>query len=180
MRRWTTLLLSPVLGLAAFNAAACYTVYDRSDRVVYQSERPPVDMSRPLHETLPARFPGGHMIFEAGGECAVISSLATGMGGRNLSTTSPLLTDESTARAMRLPHTQLAGGIALVQPRDASMAPGITVVPSSATTFAASRPARDTVITELRSSPASTAEAAERRRAEDSTRMMGAGPAPKR
>ena len=41
MRRWTTLLLSPVLGLAAFNAAACYTVYDRSDRVVYQSERPP-------------------------------------------------------------------------------------------------------------------------------------------
>lgn len=168
MRLWKLLLLAP-LGLAAFNAMACYTVYDRSDRVVYQSDKAPVDMSRPLHETLPARFPGGHMIFDTSAECAVISSIASGSGGRNMTTASPLLTDERTARAMGMPHTQLAGGIALVQARDASMAPGITVLPPEpGGTFAARRATRDAVITEWRDPPT------------DSTRMMGAGPAPRR
>lgn len=124
------LLLCAVLGAASFSASACYTVYDRSERVVYQSEQPPVDMSRPIHETLPARFPGGHMIFDTAGECTQISSAAAGRGAPDTTTRSPLLTDPRTAVAMRMPHVMLAGGVALVQARDATLAPGLTVIPS--------------------------------------------------
>jgi hypothetical protein len=129
MQDWKFILIGSVLGTASFHAAACFTVYDRIDRVVYQSQTPPVDMSRPLHETLPAGF---HMIFDAGGDCPVISSVASGNGGRDMSSTSPLLTDQRTARAMRLPYTVLQSGVALVQPRDAAVAPGISVIPGSA------------------------------------------------
>jgi hypothetical protein len=151
-------LLCCVLGFAATHAAACFTVYDRADRVVYQSQTPPVDMSRPLHETLPARFPGGHMIFELGAECPVISSVASGRGERSVWTSSPLLTDTRTARAMRLPHTVMADGVALVRQRDAVMMPGFTVLPSTAVatvppTAVMGAPARGSVITELRDPP---------------------------
>jgi hypothetical protein len=165
-------LLCPVLSLAAFAAQACYTVYDQSDRVVSQSEKAPVDMSRPLHETLP---PGSHMIFD-GSECAVIGSLAVGRGGRNVSSASPLLTDERTARALKLPHTTAPGGIAIVQARDAVMAPGIMVVPSEGGTVTAKRAVRDTVITEWRNPPSVTVESTGRAQPGDATRMMGAGP----
>ena len=57
MKHLKCLLLCSLLGSASMQAAACYTVYDPSDRVVYHESVPPVDMSRPLHETLPARFP---------------------------------------------------------------------------------------------------------------------------
>ena len=156
------LLLWAVLGAASFNASACYTVYDRSERVVYQSQTPPVDMSRPLHETLPSRFPGGHMIFDTASECQVVSSVAAGGGARNMATLSPLLIDERTAVAMRMPHTMLAGGIALVQPRDATLAPGLTVLPSTSlaaakmpsnTAVMGAGPRPGPVITELRDPP---------------------------
>jgi hypothetical protein len=120
-------VLGPLLGLTAAQALACYTVYDSADRVVYQSEKPPVDMSRPLHETLPPRF---HMIFDGAAECAVINSVALGAGGRTLTSISPLLTEQRTARSMGLPHTVAAQGVAVVQPRDAVLAPGVTVLPS--------------------------------------------------
>lgn len=159
MQRWKSLLLAPVLCAMSLNALACYTVYDRSDRVVYQSNTPPVDMSRPIHQTLPARFPGGHMIFDTSSECPVVSSVASGMGGRTLSSKAPLLTDRETAWAMGLPHTVLATGVALVQPRDAVLAPGVTVVPSAfaaapATNVMGAGPSRrGAVITELRDPP---------------------------
>lgn len=128
MRRWTSLLLAPLLGLASIQALACYTVFDRDNRVVYQSERPPVDMSRPLHETVPSRFGNGaHMMFD-GNECTAINSLAIGNGGRTPSI-APLLTNEKTARDLRLRHSSLGNGIAVVQGGDAIMRPGITVVP---------------------------------------------------
>jgi hypothetical protein len=156
------ILVCAVLGAASFQAAACYTVYDRSDRVIYQSERAPVDMSRPLHETLPARFPGAHMIFD-GGECPVISSVAAGGGARDMSTRSPLLTNERTAVAQKMPHKTLAGGIALVQPGDATLAPGLTVLPSTrrpsrsssvpSTAVMGNGARRAPVITELRDPP---------------------------
>jgi len=158
------IVLCSLLGLATAPALACYTVYDRSDRVVYQSQTPPVDMSRPLHETLPARFPGGHMVFNAGGPCAVISSVATGSGGLNLSSTSPLLTDERSAKALGLPHTVLSDRVVVVKPRDVSLPPGISVVPSGAAPVAVPVPvpaaapsqktsSRGMTITELRDPP---------------------------
>ncbi len=44
-------------------ALACYTVYNRANQVIYHASTPPVDMSYQLHQTLPAVFPDGHMVF---------------------------------------------------------------------------------------------------------------------
>ena len=138
-----------LLGLAAGPVLACYTVYDRSGRVVYNDAAPPVDMSRPVHETLPARFPGAHMVFDTLADCgsiAPLSPLTAARGG------TPMLTDRRTAQAMNVPYTLLAGGIALVQAGDARAAPGVTVVPAQALA-AVPAVSRDTVITELREPP---------------------------
>jgi hypothetical protein len=159
MRR-PCLALFAVLAAASFNAGACYTVYDRADRVVYQSADPPVDMSRPLHETLPSRFPGGHMVFDSSGDCPVTTSVAARGGTSDWTTRSPLLTNERTAIAMRVPHTPLPGGIALVQPGAATLAPALTIVPDtrlassrSNTSAMGAAPSRRPVITELRDPP---------------------------
>ena len=163
------LLLGAVLGAASFQASACYTVYDRSDRVMYQSQDPPVDMSRPIHETLPSRFPGGHMVFDTSPTCPVTPSAAA--RGRVIDTTtnSPLLTDEGTAVAMGMPHTRLAGGIALVQSRDAVVPPRLTVVPDtrlaerrSNTSAMGAGPSPGPVITELRDPPVTIEQAGDR------------------
>jgi hypothetical protein len=159
MRHWKSAVLLPLLALGAAQAMACYTVYDRSNMVVYQSEKPPVDMSRPLHETLPQRFPGGHMVFD-GGECTPVNSLAIGAGGRTPSS-SPMLTNQKSALEMHVPHRQLAGGIALVAPGHADVPAGVTVVPSTVMATApdtrvlgaARAPAERPVITEYRDPP---------------------------
>lgn len=150
--------IGPLLAFGAGPALACYSVYDAANRLVYQSQTPPVDMARPLHETLPARFPGGHMIFDAGAECPVVNSVAQGAGGRTTSSISPLLTEQRTASALGLPHTTLASGVALVQPRDAVIAPGVTVVPSGtsarpATAVMGAGPRPGPTITEWRDPP---------------------------
>ncbi|NUN61055.1 MAG: hypothetical protein HUU13_08115 [Burkholderiaceae bacterium] len=43
--------------------AACYVVYGPDQEVIYRSVEPPVDLSRPLHETLPRVAPGGKLVF---------------------------------------------------------------------------------------------------------------------
>lgn len=163
MKHWKCLLLCSLLGSASMQAAACYTVYDPSDRVVYHESIPPVDMSRPIHETLSARFPGGHMIFDAAANCLDI--IMPSRIAATPSLPSPLLTDQRTAMAMQLPHTLLASGVALVQPGDVAMA-------SSAT---AARPNRQIVITELRDPPVTIVESGDGL-AVERTRAMGAGP----
>jgi hypothetical protein len=60
----------------------------------------------------------------------VINSLAMGDGGPATRTQSPLLTDERTARSMRLPHRSVGRDIAVVPPQGAAMEPGVTVVPA--------------------------------------------------
>jgi len=117
-----------LLGLAAAQAMACYTVYGRSGAVLYKAQTAPVDMSRPISDTLPGRFPGGHMIFDTQTDCASIATRAS----QDATQAAPLLTDERTARAMKVPYTVLRAGVVLVQPRDARMRPGVTVVPASA------------------------------------------------
>jgi hypothetical protein len=153
-------LLCAVLAAVSFDASACYTVYDRTNRVVYQSDAPPVDMSRPLHETVPARFPGGQLVFDTSADCPVTTSLAARGTRGDWTTRSPLFTNERTAQAMRLPHTQVAQGIALVPAGDATLAPALTVIPD--TRVASSRsptqamgagPSRSPVITEMRDPP---------------------------
>ena len=109
MKHLKCLLLCSLLGSASMQAAACYTVYDSSDRVAYHESVPPVDMSRPLRETVPVRFPGGgHMIFATDTDCAHIIVSATS------SPSFRLLTDQQTALNMQLPYAKLGNGMALV------------------------------------------------------------------
>ena len=171
MRRWKLALCGSIAVVASFNAMACYTVYDRAGTVVYNGAEAPVDMTRPLHETLPARFPGGHMIFDTATECPNVSLVST----RNLRSdraplNSPLLTDAVTAQKMHLPHTIIASGVAVVPAQQVAMRPAITVIPSESTLALARMANREheaTVITELRDGSVDT-------------RVMGGPPAPKK
>jgi hypothetical protein len=156
--KFRKLALVCALGIASANALACYTVYDRNNRVVYNELTPPVDMSLPLHQTLPRRFPGGHMVFDVNGACprANEAGLVAAARPMDSNASAPLLTDASTATALRLPHTSMSGNIALVPAYAAARLdlPTFTVIPAD-TALAQSQPAM-------------------------STTAMGAGPAPAR
>jgi len=56
-------LVTLLPALSASQALACYTVYNRSNQVVYHAAAAPVDMRYQLHQTLPAVYPGGHLVF---------------------------------------------------------------------------------------------------------------------
>jgi hypothetical protein len=130
------LALLCAIGLASANAMACYTVYDSANQVVYNAQTAPVDMSRPLHETVPVAFPGGTMVFDLGTDCPREAPAAR---------PAPLLTDRRTAAAMHVPHTILPSGVALIeQPPVAAVVPVVTASRSQ-------RP--ETVITELHNPP---------------------------
>lgn len=64
-RSWPASAAALLLGLLASQAAqaACYVVYASDRQVIYRAQTPPVDMSLPLHETLPRVAPGGSMVF---------------------------------------------------------------------------------------------------------------------
>lgn len=51
--------------LSQATMAACYVVYGPGpeQELVYRSVEPPVDLSRPLHETMPQVAPGGSLVF---------------------------------------------------------------------------------------------------------------------
>jgi hypothetical protein len=132
MRRWKSFVIVPLLGLASLQAMACYTVYDRTNRVMWQGDKPPVDMSRPLSETVPARFPGGQLVFDDSAACPVVSPVAMGNGGFVTTTSSPLLTNVETARELRLPHRVVGKDIAMIPAQAVAMEPGVTVVPATA------------------------------------------------
>lgn len=162
------LTLLATLAVASVNAMACYTVYDPSNRVVYNAQVPPVDMSRPLHETLPAVFPDGHMVFGATTDCPREPSVrAVSVAAAVTAKRSPLLTDRRTAEAMNVPHTILPSGVALVNDpppmnvRVTVLASTATPAPAAAVLAVYSTPAvtqrtqqhRGTVITEMHNPP---------------------------
>jgi hypothetical protein len=152
-----------VLALAGSQAFACYTVYGNDNRVLYQGTAAPVDMSLPLHQTVPAAFPGGHLVFSAGETCPVEQVTARRAVAPPSAGGSPLLTDRATATAMGVPHTVLASGIAVVRQRPDDMRPGVVVAESGLPPAAPNtammgagpaRPARgNTVITEMHNPP---------------------------
>lgn len=119
-------VLASTLLLAGGQAMACYVVYDKNNQVVYSSQEAPVDMTRPLHETVPAKFPGGHLVFNKGADCPSEARL------RVVSTNgkSPLLTDSRTAESMGLPHTDLGNGVVMVPERPDSMRSGVMLLES--------------------------------------------------
>lgn len=123
-------LLAAAAALAAGPALACYTIYDAGNRMVYNSELPPFDMSRPLHQTLLGAYPGGHLVFEPGASCPVESPARSIARPPSFNGRTPLLTNVSAARAMGVPHTVLANGVALVPQRPDSMRPGVVLAES--------------------------------------------------
>jgi len=138
-------LLAVVAALGAGQAMACFTVYDRDNRVLYNAQQPPVDMSRPLHETMPAAYPGGHLVFELGNDCPAQDTPAGRLRVASPNGRSPLLTEAGTARNLGLPHTVVAQGVALVPQRPDDMRPGIVVAESGRpdpTTMMGAGPAR--------------------------------------
>jgi hypothetical protein len=158
MHRWKLFLISGVLGAASLNALACYTVYDHASRVIYNGEAPPVDMSLPLHDALAARFPAGaQLVFDTQASCPSFAPAPIARVARN---GTPLLTNTRTAQAMGARYTQLAGGIAMVQPGAVNARPGISVVPAEA--VAANVPREETVITEMREPPVSITQKGDR------------------
>lgn len=126
-----SLLAASLLAAAAGPALACYTVYDSNNRVVFRSSEAPVDMSRPLHETMPQRFPGGQLVFDTATSCDEVS---VGRLARVSSTPAPLLTDRKTAQALGVRYAQLSNGVVMVPPREAAVAAAelgsqLTVIP---------------------------------------------------
>ena len=148
--------LAVLATLAAGQAMACFTVYDRDNRIVYNDPKPPVDMSKPLHETLQKAYPGGHLVFARGGDCPTdVARPPVRTGVRPGS--SPLLTDARTAASMGLPHTPLGNGVVLVPNRPDNMPAGFVIsesgVQRSNTAAMGAGPARapqQPVITEMR------------------------------
>jgi hypothetical protein len=69
------ILIAAGLLLARGALAMCFEIHS-GERLVYRSTQPPVDMSRPLHETVPAMFGGGStlMFFPEADGCTSLDS----------------------------------------------------------------------------------------------------------
>lgn len=60
MSRIGIALLFGLLSLQA--AAACYTVFDKQDRIIYRDTATPVDLSGSIVDAVRARFPGAYLV----------------------------------------------------------------------------------------------------------------------
>ena len=77
-RLLTALTLLSTIGFAPESPATCYTIY-KSDVAIYQSTVAPVDMARPLSQSVPEKFGAGtSMIFnELSNACLAIEAKLT-------------------------------------------------------------------------------------------------------
>jgi hypothetical protein len=152
-----------LLTLSTGHAAACFTVYDRTNAIVYYAQTPPVDMTPPFNDKLQKAFPGSHLVFGNTTGCPV--KQAGYNPGRPPAPTSPLFTDKRTAEEMKLSHSVLPNGAALVAKPPAGMRPGFTVMnlggsPSADRSARPSvaAPKQGPVITEMRDPPVTVIE----------------------
>lgn len=117
-----SLLAACVLAGASWQALACYTVYDVDSRVMYRGDAAPVDMSRPLHETLSQRFPGGQLVFGR----APCAELPASLPSRRIPP-APLLADRRTAQDIGARYDVLSRNIVMVPAAEAG---GLAALPS--------------------------------------------------
>lgn len=155
MKLRTSLAVGSLLAAVAWPSLACYTVYGLGSRVLYQSMDAPVDMSQPLHDTLPQRFPGGQLVFDAATTCTEIAPVTQ---AARVPGPAPLLTDRHTAQALHVPYTVMSHNIVMVPPEASMVARAalpspIMVVPHENVAAAAAAPRQETVITELHNPP---------------------------
>ncbi|MGE8318474.1 MAG: hypothetical protein ACN6O3_06965 [Comamonas sp.] len=86
MRFITTgaIALGALLAVTAAQAS-CYTIYDAKNEVIYRDTAPPVDLSRPLSETLPKVAPAdSRMVFSPDSAICTARIDALGAGSRDL------------------------------------------------------------------------------------------------
>lgn len=152
------LALFALSGVVAGQAVACFTVYDRTNAIVYYAQTPPVDMTPPFNDRLQKAFPGSHLVFGDTTGCPV--KQAGYNPARPPAATSPLFTDKRTAEEMKLTHSVLPNGAALVAKPPVGMRPGFTVMNLSGPGATAPVPApsaaaakKSPVITEMRDPP---------------------------
>lgn len=145
------LALVALLGLAAGHADACFTVYDRSNAIVYYAQTPPVDMTPPFNDKLQKVFPGSHLVFGSTTGCPV--KQAGYNPAKPPTAASPLFTDKRTAEEMKLNHTMLPNGAAMVAKPPTGMRPGFTVMNLGSPATVAPAAKGSPVITEMRNPP---------------------------
>lgn len=68
MRRTALALLASMATAPGW--AACYTLYDGANRLVYQSGTAPIDLNRSIADEVQRRFPGHHFVMELEVACA--------------------------------------------------------------------------------------------------------------
>lgn len=105
--------------LCASASAACYTVLGKDGKTLYQSDTTPVNLSYPLHETVPARFgEGATMVFSI----ETLSSDCIPVGGRK---------ESEVARGDNVMSTIFANVRTFERPSANSAVPAKTIPPTS-------------------------------------------------
>jgi hypothetical protein len=102
--------------LPAAASASCYFVYSAKNELIYRSTISPVDLSRPISESLRGRFAGGHLVMipdETGcpdllsdGESRLFATLGfsnKGAGGRRRRRSTPRRCSRTTPVRGRAP-----------------------------------------------------------------------------
>jgi hypothetical protein len=144
------------------HALACYTVYDRTNTIVYFAQTPPVDMTPPFKDRLQKSFPGSHMVFGNTTNCPAKQAGYNPV--KPPPSSAPLFTDKQTAEDMKVTHTVLPNGAVMVAKPPGNMRPGFTVMnlggrqggAASASTIDQTSPApvkSGSVITEMNNPP---------------------------
>ncbi|MGE8492897.1 MULTISPECIES: hypothetical protein [Comamonas] len=96
----STALAMLALTASAWAQAACYTVYDSKNEVVYRSAEPPVDMSKPLHQTA-SELPSGSRVVFTPNHAVCVTEVHALPGGKKLTSSSAnMVTDQLSLGSM--------------------------------------------------------------------------------
>jgi hypothetical protein len=104
-------------------AAQCYTLYSPSNKVVYQSTEPLVDLSRPVSAQVEALHPGHHLVISDGNHCPEVDE-------RGLATRIPIGRNNSNAMDSLAARTG-AGLLPTPGPSASYLIPGAGTTPGT-------------------------------------------------
>ncbi|MDR0259646.1 MAG: hypothetical protein LBI76_07545 [Comamonas sp.] len=96
----STALAVLALTASAWAQAACYTVYDGKNEVIYRSAEPPVDMSKPLHQTAGELPNGSRVVFTPDSAVCVTEVYALPGAKKLASSSANMVTDQLKMRSM--------------------------------------------------------------------------------
>jgi hypothetical protein len=58
----STISMIGLVTTSAESFAACFTIYDSANQLVYQSPQPPIDLSGSISKEMDSKFPGHHLV----------------------------------------------------------------------------------------------------------------------